>query len=91
MVKGEGVIHDFEHQSKPLGGTDAGSAQKGERPAYFKDERFIDTAIYDFARLSPGNEVIGPAIIESDETTIVVPPGFQGALDGFKNIEIVQL
>ena len=91
MVKGEGVIHDFEPRSESLGGVDPGDAQKGERAAYFKGDGFIDTALYDFARLTPGNEVTGPAVIESDETTIVVPPGFRGALDGFKNIEIVQL
>ena len=87
----EGVIHDFEPRSESLGGVDPGDAQKGERAAYFKGDGFIDTALYDFARLTPGNEVTGPAVIESDETTIVVPPGFRGALDGFKNIEIVQL
>ena len=43
-----------------------------------------------FAKLLPGNEVVGPAIIEADETTIVVPPGYNALLDGFKNIELVQ-
>jgi len=90
MVKGEGVIHDFEPKSEPLGGADAGAAQKGERQAYFKGNGFVATAIYDFAKLTPGNQISGPAIIESDETTIVVPPRFHSSLDGFKNIEVTR-
>jgi N-methylhydantoinase A/oxoprolinase/acetone carboxylase beta subunit len=31
--------------------------------------------------LKPGNEIIGPAIIESDATTFVVPDGFATTLD----------
>ena len=31
--------------------------------------------------LKPGNEITGPAIIESDATTFVVPDGFATTLD----------
>lgn len=31
--------------------------------------------------LLPGNEITGPAIIESDATTFVVPDGFETYLD----------
>jgi len=91
MIKGEGVIHDFEPRPLELGNTDANNARKGERQAYFKGDGFVATHIYDFALLGPGNSIDGPAIIESDETTIVVPPDFSASLDGFKNIEIVQV
>ncbi len=91
MVKGEGVVHDFEPKSEPLGDADPSGAHKEERQAYFKDNGFIATAIYDFARLAPGNEIAGPAVIETDETTIVIPPSFKGTLDGFKNIEVIRL
>ena len=32
-------------------------------------------------KLKPGNEIKGPAVIESDATTYVIPPGFQTFLD----------
>jgi acetone carboxylase beta subunit len=34
--------------------------------------------------LSPGNRIVGPAIIESDATTFVVPNGFETWLDGHR-------
>ena len=91
MVKGEGVVHDFTPSPAPLAGRDPDAGIKGSRPAYFKGRGFMETPLFDFAILSPGNVVNGPAIIEADETTIVVPPGFTASLDGFKNIELVRI
>lgn len=36
---------------------------------------FRETPIYAFTSLTPGNVIIGPAIIEADLTTVVLPPG----------------
>ena len=90
MIKGEGIVHDFAPSPAPLAGKDAGAGNKGSRQAYFKGDGFLETPLFDFDKLLPGNEVNGPAIIEADETTIVVPPGYNASLDGFKNIELVQ-
>ena len=90
MIKGEGIVHDFTPSPAPLAGKDPGAGNKGSRQAYFKGDGFLETPLFDFAKLLPGNEVNGPAIIEADETTIVVPPGYNALLDGFKNIELVQ-
>jgi N-methylhydantoinase A len=68
-------------------GADASSARKGSRPAYL-DGRFVETTIYDYERLGPGSVARGPAIIEAPLTTIVVPPGYQGAVDGYRNVII---
>jgi N-methylhydantoinase A len=70
-------------------GTDADPAQarKSSRQAYF-DGRFLDTTVYDYERLGPGAVVRGPAIVEAPLTTIVVPPGYQGAVDGYRNVII---
>lgn len=69
------------------GTADAGAARKGSRPAYF-GRGFVETAIYDYERLAPSARVAGPAIIEASLTTIVVPPGYQGAVDGYRNVII---
>ena len=90
MIKGEGIVHDFAPSPAPLAGKDPDAGAKGSRQAYFKGDGFLETPLFDFAKLLPGNEVNGPAIIEADETTIVVPPGYNASLDGFKNIELVQ-
>jgi N-methylhydantoinase A len=67
------------------GSLDPSQARKGTRPAYFSG-RFMDTAIYDYDRLGPGALVLGPAIVEAPLTTIVIPPDYQGAVDGYRNL-----
>ena len=70
-------------------GGDGGQARKGSRSAFF-DQRFVETAIYDYTRLGPGAVVTGPAIIEAPLTTIVVPPGYRGTVDSYHNIIITE-
>jgi N-methylhydantoinase A len=62
-------------------------AQKGERVAWFGDA-FQPTPVYDEARLQPGARLIGPAIIESPFTTVVVPPGASLTIDPYRNLVI---
>ena len=48
----------------------------------------MDTAIYDFIKMKPGNALAGPAIIETPVTTIVVNPNNRAFMDEFRNIRI---
>jgi len=61
-------------------------AIKARRPAYF--DGWHDTPIYDRARLSAGNRLSGPAIVEQMDSTTVVHPGQQAYIDRFGNIII---
>jgi len=47
-------------------------ALKGNRGVYWKDG-YILTSIYEQGKLECGNIVFGPAIIESEDTTILIP------------------
>lgn len=58
-------------------------AKVGHRKFYRK-KRWVDAALYRMEALRPGNRVKGPAIIESDATTFVVPDGFETWLDGHR-------
>jgi N-methylhydantoinase A/acetophenone carboxylase len=59
-----------------LGDRDASAAVIGSREAYWPELKGRkDTPVYAFEQLRPGNNVDGPAIVEADFTTIVVPPG----------------
>jgi N-methylhydantoinase A len=70
-----------------LGGSDASAAIKGRRHAYFSAERgMLEVQIYDGQRLGPGNELEGPVIIETPNTTIVIYPDQKARVDGFGNI-----
>ena len=55
---------------------DPSAARTGKRPAFWPERHdFVDTPIYSFTGLKPGNRIEGPAVIEAELTTIVLPPG----------------
>ena len=53
-----------------------GDPRKGTREAAFGDEGVHETAVYDRGRLPPGETIAGPAVVEGDESTAVVPPAW---------------
>jgi N-methylhydantoinase A len=63
-------------------GTDA---VKAKRQVWFRETGMIDATIYDRKRMAAGLQVAGPAVIESLESTILVPPGWRAEMneDGF--------
>src|SRR5579864_1555624 len=66
----------------PLEGHDPSGARKGERPAYWADAKdFRPTPIYAYEMLKPGNRLEGPAILEGEYTTVVVPPAMKFSID----------
>ncbi len=69
------------------GGGSAAQAHRGERSVNF-DGRWMPTAIYDRAELGAGATIAGPAIIEQDDSTTVVPPSASARVDDWGNIII---
>ena len=69
-------------------GEKADAAIKGRRQVFFtRPERgLIDTPVYDYDRLAPGNVVSGPAIIELPFTTTLVTPGSRVTVDDYRNL-----
>ena len=57
---------------------------------FYRKKEWLDAAIYKMESLRPGNTIIGPAIIESDATTFVVPDGFETSLDGHRLFHLRQ-
>ncbi len=56
------------------------------RPVYWNEENgFVETPVYDFLLLHPGNRIAGPAIIESRETTCVIEPSWTYEMDPYRN------
>ncbi|WP_372741289.1 hydantoinase/oxoprolinase family protein [Neptunomonas sp.] len=64
-------------------------SRQGKRPFYYEKE-WVEAAIYKMELLKPGNEVKGPAVIESDATTYVIPPGFETFLDVNRLFHLVE-
>jgi N-methylhydantoinase A/acetophenone carboxylase len=58
-------------------GEDPADAHVGERRAYWADVGWQATRVYKEDRLRPGNLIVGPAIVEAEDTTIVIEPGWR--------------
>lgn len=54
---------------------------KGTRDVWFRATGAVPAQIHDRARMPDGATVVGPAVIESLESTILVPPGWQARMD----------
>jgi N-methylhydantoinase A/acetophenone carboxylase len=67
---------------RPAGPADPAAAQTGSRPAWFSDDAgWTETPVFEMAQLQPGHSFAGPALIESDDTTVVVAPGWSCQVD----------
>ncbi|MGI6877326.1 hydantoinase/oxoprolinase family protein [Microbacterium sp. gxy059] len=49
---------------------------------------YVDTPIYDRSRLTPGDVIAGPAIVEQMDTTTVLLPGDTCRVDDYRNLVI---
>ena len=66
----------------PLEGHDPSFARKGERQVYWSEGNdYRDTPLFTYESLRPGNVVEGPAILEGEYTTVVVPPEMRFSID----------
>jgi N-methylhydantoinase A len=60
----------------------AGPARKGRRQAWFRETGRVEVEVLARERLAAGSKIDGPAIVESLDSTLVVPPGWRGTVDG---------
>ena len=66
-----------------------GSAHKRPRPVYFPERGgFIDCPVHDRYRLRTGAVVVGPAVIEERETTVILLSGDHATVDRHGNLII---
>jgi N-methylhydantoinase A len=66
-----------------------GKAKLKSRSIYWSDlGKFRRTPVFDGERLASGNQIRGPAIVETSDTTVVVHPGRTLRLDALGNFEI---
>ena len=75
-----------EPEAAPLGGVpDPPGARRGERRVYFQGQSELAT-LFDRTRLTPGDVVNGPAIVEQLDSTTVVWPDQRATVDAFGNL-----
>ncbi|MDT0635669.1 hydantoinase/oxoprolinase family protein [Spectribacter hydrogenoxidans] len=74
--------HKPQLVEREMAGADPVAAANGSREAFWPETgESVDTPIYTFEKLEPGNVIDGPVIIEAEFTTIVVPPGQRFSID----------
>jgi N-methylhydantoinase A len=77
-------LREYERTRAPVA-----SALRTRRPAFF-DGRFVETPVYDGARVGHGHRIEGPAIVEERFTTLVVYPGWTAELDRHGNYAVTR-
>ena len=63
----------------------AADAVKGRRRASFNGT-ITEAALYERDRLDIGASIAGPAIVEQFDATTVIPSGWRGQVDGYRNL-----
>jgi N-methylhydantoinase A len=91
-LKAVGQTAKPRFSQQPLGDVNPKGAHVGYKQAYFTDTasshaaRPMLAALYERERLSPGNIIVGPAIVFQFDTTTVIPPGWAASVDGWGNL-----
>lgn len=70
-------------------GTGASPEPIGHRPVYFAGKEYR-TPVYNRDRIPRGRSIRGPAVVEQLDSTIVIPPGFQGEIEPMGNMLITE-
>jgi N-methylhydantoinase A len=74
----------------PPANTDLAVAYVGEKPVWFAQQPML-TRLYDRHKLQAGHVVAGPAVLFQYDTTIVIPPGWQTAVDNYHNLLLTRV
>ena len=74
---------------KEQGETPAAGSKTGTRK-FYDQRKWVEAGVYHMESLMPGNRVDGPAVIESDATTFVVPTGFATFLDKHRLFHLIE-
>jgi N-methylhydantoinase A len=69
--------------SRPSSGK---SSVVGRRSVYFRDAGRTECELHDRELFAPGAELDGPALIESADSTVIVPPGWRMRCDTSRNL-----
>jgi len=84
---GTGAVEKVNFPRFESAGPNPGAAVVEQHRVFF-DGGFLNTNIYDRAKLAAGNRVTGPAVITQTDSTTLIHPGHVGEVDEYLNILI---
>jgi len=79
------VLH-YEVEEIPSGSSDPENARKGERTVFLgPEEGAVEIPVYDRQKLTNGHKITAPALIDSEQTTVFISPGWEMNIDRYNN------
>jgi N-methylhydantoinase A len=88
-VEGAAALPVPDVAELPNEGEDASHAISGRRSLYLHAAGgFREVATYSAEKLQAGNALEGPALVEAEDTTVLVQPGHRLWVDGVRNLRI---
>jgi N-methylhydantoinase A/oxoprolinase/acetone carboxylase beta subunit len=79
-------VHGFKGEIPPAGSV------KGKREVYWEESGgFRPTNVYEQELLQCGNILEGPAVIEAEHTTVILPPGTKMTVNKYRSGEIEKI
>jgi N-methylhydantoinase A len=82
-----GLVPQAKLSPSKAAGRKVSEAKTGERKVYFgKQHGTLNCQIYKRELLEPGHRVFGPAIVEQLDTTTVIHPEQEAAVDDYRNL-----
>jgi len=85
-VSAIGNTRRLEYQPLASGNGSAEHALKRHRKVFFRDAGIIDCPHYAREKMLADDSLVGPALIEADDCTVVVPPGWGLRCDRLGNL-----
>lgn len=86
-LKARGLMSRLRMEPVGLGASDPSHAERGMRRILIEVTGAMQQVkVYDLDRMSPGNVVLGPTVVHSPLTTIVVHGGQVARMDGLRNL-----
>ncbi|MEC9152784.1 MAG: hydantoinase/oxoprolinase family protein [Pseudomonadota bacterium] len=81
-----GALPDLALPQGSTGSIDPGPAFRGTRQVYFGE--WLESETYWFNDLLPGMRIAGPALIDSESTTVALPPDIAAEVDPYGSLII---
>lgn len=79
-------VPHFQWSEQPAAPQGVETAKRGERSIFLGGEAGrIDAPVYDRHKMANGHKASGPALVESAQTTILIPPGWSLSIDRYDN------
>jgi N-methylhydantoinase A len=87
-IVGYALVDKLELPKIPVSRAPASSAIRGRRKVDFEQHGQVETPIYERLALGAGAELVGPAILQEQAATTVVPPDKKVRVDEYGNVRV---